>query len=58
MTRRAADQHAVVNRWHSVADDLAGAVQHALDIENVSGLHVDRERLAEALRRYEEARRA
>jgi hypothetical protein len=58
MTRRAADQHAVVNRWHSVADDLAGAVQHALDKQHAPGERMDRERLAEALRRYEEARRA
>jgi hypothetical protein len=52
MTRRAADQHAVVNRWHSVADDLAGAVRHALHEQ------VDPQRLQEALRRYEEARNA
>jgi benzoyl-CoA reductase/2-hydroxyglutaryl-CoA dehydratase subunit BcrC/BadD/HgdB len=52
MTRRAADQHAVVNRWHSVADDLAGAIERALDEQ------VDRDRLEDALRRYEEARQA
>jgi hypothetical protein len=52
MTRRAADQGAVINRWHHIADDLAGAIRGALDEQ------VDRDRMEDALRRYEEARHA
>lgn len=31
MTRRAVDQAAIVNRWRSIADMLAEAVQRLLD---------------------------
>lgn len=60
MTKHVADQHAVIDRWRTVADGLAGAVERLLDAPTAGkGSFAERQGIEagaiEALRIYQEA---